>query len=70
MQTDREEHLRSHLEALLPAEWGRLVRLCAALSGSGDAAEDLAQETLIEAWRHVQSLRNPDALRPWLFGIA
>lgn len=46
------------------------MRLCAALSGSGDAAEDLAQETLIEAWRHVQSLRNPDALRPWLFGIA
>lgn len=70
MQTDREEQLRSHLEALLPTERRRLVRLCASLSGSADAAEDLAQETLIEAWRHAQSLRNLDALRPWLFGIA
>jgi RNA polymerase sigma-70 factor (ECF subfamily) len=51
-------------------EWARLVRLCASLSGNADVAEDLAQETLIEAWRHAQSLRNPDALRPWLSGIA
>jgi RNA polymerase sigma factor (sigma-70 family) len=70
MQTDREEQLRLHLEALLPTERGRLVRLCASLSGSADAAEDLAQETLIEAWLHAQGLRNLNALWPWLFGIA
>jgi DNA-directed RNA polymerase specialized sigma24 family protein len=34
-----------------PAERDRLVRLCARLSGSMEAAEDLAQETLLEAWR-------------------
>lgn len=70
MQTDRQDQLRSHLEALLPTEWARLVRLCASMSGNADVAEDLAQETLIEAWRHAQGLRNPDALRPWLSGIA
>ena len=70
MQSDREEQRRLHLEALLPTERGRLVRLCASLSRSADAAEDLAQETLIEAWRHAQNLRDPHALRPWLFGIA
>ncbi|HEV2129150.1 MAG TPA: sigma-70 family RNA polymerase sigma factor [Thermomicrobiales bacterium] len=70
MQTDREGQLRSHLEAQLTTEWTRLVRLCARLSGNADVAEDLAQETVTEAWRHAQELRNADALRPWLSGIA
>ena len=33
------------------SERRRLVRLCATISGDRDAAEDLAQETLLEAWR-------------------
>jgi len=33
-------------EALLAEERRRLIRLCARLTGSMDAAEDLAQETL------------------------
>jgi DNA-directed RNA polymerase specialized sigma24 family protein len=36
----------------LHAERARLVHLCAYLTGNGEAAEDLAQETLVEAWRH------------------
>lgn len=51
-------------------ERARLVRLCARLSGSVEAAEDLAQETLLEAWRHADRLREPEALTPWLSGIA
>ena len=70
MRADRDECVQLHLEAMLPTEWLRLVRLCAHLSGRGDVAEDLAQETLIEAWRHAQNLRHPDALQPWLSGIA
>ena len=30
----------------------RLVQLCARIVGDREAAEDLAQETLLEAWRH------------------
>lgn len=58
------------MDALLPSEWNRLVRLCASLSGTVDAADDLAQETLIEAWRNAEKLQNPDAQRQWLSGIA
>ena len=39
------------LEAAFAAQRARLVRLCAQMTGSAEAAEDLAQETLIEAWR-------------------
>lgn len=70
MQSLRENHLQAHIESLLPSEWRRLVRLCASISGNADAAEDLAQETMIEAWRHAGNLRDPQAITPWLSGIA
>lgn len=38
-------------EMALAAERTRLVRLCARLTGDASAAEDLAQQTLLEAWR-------------------
>jgi RNA polymerase sigma-70 factor (ECF subfamily) len=37
-----------------PQERARLVRLCATIIGNSEAAEDLAQETLLEAWRHLE----------------
>ncbi len=53
-----------------PSERARLVRLCARLSGSGAAAEDLAQDTLLEAWRARDRLRDPSLRAQWLSGIA
>lgn len=47
-----------------------LVRLCTGISGCPDAAEDLAQEALIEAWRNAHKLRDPDVRQAWLRGIA
>lgn len=58
------------LDAALSAEYPRLVRLCRRLSGDADAAEDLAQETLIEAWRHAGKLTDPTGCAPWLAAIA
>src|SRR4028119_417297 len=58
------------IESILPAERARLVRFCAHLSGSRDAAEDLAQETLIEAWRHRDRLYDPQGHQQWLSAIA
>jgi len=52
------------------SEYARLVRLCGAFSGHVDAAEDLAQETLTEAWHHRDRLDDPDGLAPWLTAIA
>lgn len=51
-------------------ERASLVRLCARLSGQSAAAEDLAQETMLEAWRHRHALRQPDRAEAWLGGIA
>lgn len=54
----------------LADERARLVRLCAHLTRSVDAAEDLAQETLIEAWRHADRLEEAQSQQAWLTGIA
>jgi RNA polymerase sigma factor (sigma-70 family) len=58
------------LAARLAAERPRLVRLCARLTGDPGVAEDLAQETLLEAWRAIARLHEPDGLAPWLAAIA
>ena len=52
------------------AERARLVRLCAVLSGDGEAAEDLAQETLLEAWRHRHRITDKRGADRWLTAIA
>ena len=57
-------------EAALRLERARLVRLCARFTGDVDAAEDLAQETLFEAWRHVHKLHDPAGRAQWLSAIA
>lgn len=48
----------------------RLIRLCAALAGDAAIAEDLAQETLLEAWRQRRKLRDAEGRWPWLAAIA
>src|ERR671931_116163 len=56
--------------ATLREERGNLVRLCARLTGDLDAAEDLAQETLYEAWRSAHKLHDPGGRPQWLADIA
>jgi len=45
-------------------------RLCMALLGSQADAEDVVQETLIDAYRGLGGWRGEGSLRAWLFGIA
>src|SRR4051812_27621454 len=52
------------------SERQRLVRLCATISGDHDAAEDLAQETLLEAWRNQHKLTDPAGADRWLSAVA
>jgi RNA polymerase sigma factor (sigma-70 family) len=56
--------------AVLREEYPRLVRLCTALTRDADAAEDLVQETLVEAWRNRHKLWDMNGLRPWLAAVA
>jgi len=65
-----EANVPVDLAAILPLERAHLVRLCAQLTGTTQAAEDLAQETLAEAWRHADKLRDQEGVRLWLSAIA
>ena len=57
-------------ETALAGQRARLVRLCAWFTGSSQAAEDLAQETLVAAWKNRDQLHSPDKLKPWISAIA
>ncbi|MCG8351451.1 MAG: sigma-70 family RNA polymerase sigma factor [Chloroflexales bacterium] len=70
MMRDRVEPFSEAINQALALERPRLVRLCASLTGDAAVAEDLAQETLLEAWRIWSRLNDPAALSPWLAAIA
>src|SRR5579871_5697197 len=59
-----------HLPSIFARERTRLVGLCATLTGVAEVAEDLAQETLFEAWKHRASLLHQERCSEWLSGIA
>ncbi len=46
-----------------------LCSLAYSATGCLSASEDLAQETFLDAWRQLSTLREPEKLRPWLCGI-
>jgi RNA polymerase sigma-70 factor (ECF subfamily) len=57
-------------EESVRSERPRLVRLCTAITGNSIAAEDLAQETVLEAWRQRHKIYDPAGLPAWLAAIA
>jgi RNA polymerase sigma-70 factor (ECF subfamily) len=63
-----ERELRALYDAHAVALLGYAMRLC---DGDRAQAEDLVQETLVRAWRHLDRL-DPTAapVRPWLFTVA
>jgi RNA polymerase sigma-70 factor (ECF subfamily) len=63
-----ESDLRALYDAHALVLLGYAVRLC---DGDRARAEDLVQETLVRAWRHLDVL-DPRAapVRPWLFTVA
>ncbi len=54
------------LESLRPA----LAGYCYRMLGSGFEAEDATQEAMVRAWRGADSLKEPAAMKAWLFRIA
>src|SRR6266446_6985153 len=57
------------IDTLLTNAIPRLLRLAHAQGVPPDAAEDIIQETLLEAWRHLNALRDPNRFDAWLNGI-
>jgi len=60
---------RARFEALVADHGAALLRLATRLTASRADAEDLAQETLLRAWRGLRSFRGEARLRTWLFRI-
>ena len=63
------EALPGDVEAALAAARPRLVRFAQRQGVALDAADDVAQETLLEAWRHLHRLHTPQGLDAWLTSI-
>jgi len=55
---------------ILTRDRAHALRLLTALTRDREVAEDLAQETLVEAWRHAHKLHDPAGRTPWLSAIA
>ena len=60
---------RSALTDLAHRWAGRVVARCHAAVRRPDAADDLAQETLLRGLRGLSSLADPEKFGPWLCGI-
>jgi len=58
------------VKALLEEHVPRVYRFALRLTANPEDAEDLAQETFLRAWRHRRGIREPGAVRVWLFTIA
>jgi RNA polymerase sigma-70 factor (ECF subfamily) len=63
-------HLRRATELCAERYGNALGRLCMALVGSQQDAEELAQDTLLSAHRAWSSYRRDGSVKSWLFGIA
>ncbi len=66
-----EQHILKVTEHFVsPEERTRLLRYCMKMVGDKDVAEDLVQETLLEAWKHLHNLRDASRRTQWLSGVA
>lgn len=57
-------------ERLYRAHVGRVLALCARMTGDRTMAEDLTQETFVKAWEKLASFRGESAFGSWLHRVA
>jgi len=61
---------RGAFDALIARWHAPLWRYLRRMTDTEDATADLMQDTWLRVLRGIHSLRDPERLRPWLFGIA
>ena len=65
----RKDERKKLYELLVRTHAAELYRFAYRLCGERETAQDLVQETYGEAWRSLDSLRERDKARSWLFSI-
>ena len=65
IETDRRKKFEQCVEACA----GSLYRVAFRLTGNATLANELVQETYLHAWRSIDSLKDTNKLRSWLFAI-
>lgn len=68
-RTEVREALEQEFDRRFQAVRPRLLAICRAVVGAGDA-EDLVQETYLRARSRLEQLRDPDLLEAWLARVA
>jgi RNA polymerase sigma factor (sigma-70 family) len=61
--------LVNNLEVLLATARPRLAHIARTHGIPPDGVDDVVQETLVEGWQHLESLRTPEHFDAWLNGI-
>ena len=56
--------------SLYDAYWEKIVRLCLAYTGNYEEAKDLAQESFLKAWQHIEKFRDESGISTWIYRIA
>ena len=64
-----EAVIRPDIGTLVEQFYSPVYRFAFRLSGQASDAEDLAQQTFMDAQRKLHTLRDPAKVRPWLFMI-
>jgi RNA polymerase sigma-70 factor, ECF subfamily len=68
VQSPKGDH--AAFEALIREHQRMIYSLCYRMSGSAADAEDLAQETFIQAYQHLDAFRGEAGVWTWLYRIA
>jgi RNA polymerase sigma-70 factor (ECF subfamily) len=65
----RSEARETRFNALIASQMDDLYRYAYWLSGNQATADDLVQETLVRAWKAMDRLNDPKAVKGWLLTI-
>ena len=64
-----DQQLQRQFESAVDEHAAALYRVAWRLTSDGHLANELVQETWLQAWQGLATLRDPDKLKSWLFGI-